>query len=124
VGKRPLRCPLCGHRFEADLRLCPRCSVPLGPAEGQEGRESRLRREARKIDPALAQGPLVVLVRARNEAEAEFLRGLLLEFGIPAVLRRASDLQAPDPFSGGPFELLVAASGLQAAREALQPRQR
>ena len=96
--------------------------MPLGRGNRPAGEVRRLREEARKVDPQFARGPLVRLVRARNEAEAEFLRGLLLEFGIPAVLRRAADLRAPEPLGGGPFELLVAESGLAAAREALEPR--
>jgi Putative prokaryotic signal transducing protein len=56
------------------------------------------------------------VTRARNQVEAEFVAGLLLEEGIPCVLRGAIGGYAPVV---GTREVLVPESGAQAAREAL-----
>jgi hypothetical protein len=74
---------------------------------------------ARKIKPQYAEGDLVKVAGARNQAEAEFLQGLLLEEGVPSVLRRARGFDVPDFLAAGPRDVLVPASGYQAAREVL-----
>ncbi len=51
-----------------------------------------------------------------NLAQAEFLAGLLLEEGIPSMLR--SSIAGYAPLTGG-RDVLVPESGAQAAREAL-----
>lgn len=56
---------------------------------------------------------------ARNQPEAEFIRGLLLEEGIPSLQRRARGFDVPDFLAAGPRDILVPASGARAAREAL-----
>jgi len=117
-----LRCPLCGTTHAEPERFCQHCGVPLGRVaqRGQgAGRPSALREQARKINPRYAEGPLVRLTRASNEPEGEMVRQLLLDAGIPALLRRAADRPIPELLAGGPFDVFVAAGGLQAAREAL-----
>jgi hypothetical protein len=57
-----------------------------------------------------------VIARARNQIEAEFIEGLLLEEGIPSMLRTPIGGYAP---LVGSREVLVPESGAQAAREAL-----
>ena len=52
-----------------------------------ESAASERQRAARKIKPQYAEGELVKVARARNRAQAEFIAGLLLEEGIPSVLR-------------------------------------
>jgi hypothetical protein len=111
-----LVCPACGHRQPPDDRFCARCGMPLVHAGGGEQRTSARQRRARKIKPQYAEGPTVVVTHARNQVEAEFIAGLLLEEGIPCVLRAAIGGYAPVV---GTREVLVPASGAQAAREAL-----
>lgn len=56
---------------------------------------------------------------ARNQAEAELLEGLLLEEGIPSLVRRTGGFDVPDFLASGPRELLVPAAGAELARELL-----
>jgi len=74
---------------------------------------------ARKIKPQYAEGQLVKVAGARNQAEAEFLQGLLLEEGVPSTLRRARGFDVPDFLAAGPRDVLVPASGYDAARDVL-----
>ena len=113
-----LVCPDCGTSHAGEERFCPRCGMPLvvAPAEAQlDERQER----ARKIDPRYADGPLVWAAGARNQVEAEFIAGLLLEEGVPSLIRRAAGFDVPDFMASGPREILVPASGAQAARDVL-----
>jgi hypothetical protein len=74
---------------------------------------------ARKIKPQLAEGELVRVAGAGNQAEAEFIQGLLLEEGVPSLLRRSAGFDVPDFLAAGPRDVLVPASGLLTAREVL-----
>jgi zinc-ribbon domain len=114
-----LVCPQCESEHGDDERFCPRCGMPLvhrGPAEAAP---SERQRRARKIKPEYTQGPLVRVTRARNQPEAEFLAGMLLEEGIPTLLRRSPAFDVPDFMASGPRELLVPESALAAARDVL-----
>jgi hypothetical protein len=117
----PLVCPGCGSRHEPDERFCPDCHLPLihdtrdQPAVPPT--ENQLR--ARKIKPQLAEGEPVRVAGARNLAEAEFIQGLLLEEGVPSMLRRSAGFDVPDFLAAGPRDILVPASGVTAAREVL-----
>jgi hypothetical protein len=91
--------------------------MPAG--RGSAGRVPPLHEAAAKIDPALSQGELIRVAGARNQAEAEFIQNLLLEEGIPSTLRRSAGFDVPDLLAAGPRDVLVAASGLPAAREVL-----
>ena len=62
---------------------------------------------------------LVKVARAENEAEAEFLQGLLLEEGVASSLRRTRGFDVPDFLAAGPRDVLVAPSESQVAREVL-----
>ena len=80
---------------------------------------------ARKIRPPYAEGPLVSVAAARHQAEAELLQGMLLEEGIPSLLRRSGGFDVPDFLAAGPRDVLVPQSGASAARDALgTPRRR
>ena len=74
---------------------------------------------ARKVIPSYAEGELVKVGYAHNQPEAEMIAGLLLEAGIPCVVRRARGFDVPDFLAAGPRDILVAAGGAAAAREAL-----
>ena len=84
------------------------------PWEGDERRQ-----RARKVDPRYRDGPLVSVAGARNLTEAEFLQGLLLEEGIPSMLRRSRGFDVPDFLAAGPRDVVVARSAYEAAREVL-----
>jgi hypothetical protein len=91
-----LLCPDCGTSHAGEERFCPLCGMPLvaAPAEAQvDERQER----ARKIDPRYADGPLVWAAGARNQVEAEFIAGLLLEEGVPSLIRRAAGFDVPAP---------------------------
>ena len=62
---------------------------------------------------------LVVVARAENEAEAEFLQSLLRLEGVPSMSRRAPGFDVPDFLAAGPRELLVPAAAEELARDAL-----
>jgi hypothetical protein len=74
---------------------------------------------ARKIKPQLAEGRLVRVAGAHNQAEGEFIQGLLLEEGVPSMLRRSAGFDVPDFLAAGPRDVLVPESGVAAAREVL-----
>jgi hypothetical protein len=56
----------------------------------------------------------------RNQAEAELIQGMLLEGGIPSLLRRTAGFDVPDFLAAGPRDVLVPEAGSEAARELLQ----
>jgi hypothetical protein len=115
----PLLCPSCASTHDADNRFCPECGMPLVAADGSEATVTERQQRARKIDPQYAQGSLVWVAGARNQAEAEFIAGMLLEEGIPSLVRRAAGFDVPDFLAGGPREILVPESGAPAARDTL-----
>lgn len=90
-----------------------------GPSGGDErvepARDAR-HELARKIDPRYADGELVRVGWAANQAEAELLQGLLLEHGIPSTLRRSRGFDVPDFLAAGPRDVFAPASGAEAAR--------
>ena len=64
-------------------------------------------------------GPLVKVAFARNQAEAEMLQGLLLEAGIPSVLKRSGGFDNPDFLSAGPHDVFVHSDLAKKARDLL-----
>lgn len=121
MEERPLVCVGCGARYPASERFCPSCRLPLGypGAEAAEAGLSDRRRRMRKIKPQLTEGRLVRVVGARNQAEGEFIQALLLEAGVPSVLRRSAGFDVPDFLAAGPRDVLVPAAGVETAREVL-----
>jgi hypothetical protein len=95
--------------------------MPLVPAAGEPLDEalSPAHERARKIDPRFTEGDLVRVAGGRNQAEAEFIQGLLLEEGIPSMLRRSAGFDVPDYLAAGPRDVLVPEAGAEAARELL-----
>ena len=122
-----LTCPGCGASAQGVERFCARCGLPLVLGDGDGvGAEpiadadlSERHRQARLVKPQLAEGPLVKVAWVRHQAEGEFLQSLLLEQGVPSLLRRAPGFDVPDMLFAGPRDVLVAASGVQTARETL-----
>lgn len=78
-----------------------------------------LRRRVRKIKPQLSEGDLVRVIGAANQAEAEMIQGMLLEEGVPSLVRRARGSDVPDFLAAGRRDVLVPASGVTTAREVL-----
>ncbi len=74
---------------------------------------------ARKIDPAFTQGELVRVAGGRNQAEAELIQGMLLEEGVPSMLRRSAGFDVPDFLAAGPRDVMVPESGAEVARDLL-----
>ena len=82
---------------------------PLSEAHGR----------ARKIDPAFTEGELVRAAGGRNQTEAEFIQALLLEWGVPSILRRSAGFDVPDFLAAGPRDVLVPEAGAETANEVL-----
>jgi hypothetical protein len=119
VSHEPLVCPNCGSQFSGEERFCPDCRLPLvHPGEAAIEVTERHAR-ARKVKPQLAEGELVRVAGARNQAEAEFIQGLLLEEGVPSLLRRTAGFDVPDFLAAGPRDVLVPSAGVVTAREVL-----
>jgi hypothetical protein len=109
-------CPTCGLAHPSSERFCEACGMPLVHTTGAEHAASARQQAARKIKPQYTEGELVKVAYAKNQPEAEFIAGLLLEEGIPCLLRNSIGGYSP---MIGPREVMVPASGAEAAREAL-----
>jgi hypothetical protein len=117
-----LVCPGCGAPGGAeDERFCAACGLPLVHADrsGLERPVTAAHERARKVRPQYTEGALVTVAGARNQAEAEMIQGILLEEGVPSMLRRTRGFDVPDMLAAGPRDVLVPASGAGAAREVL-----
>jgi zinc ribbon protein len=117
----PLVCPSCATPHPPDERFCSRCGMPLTYA-GRSDLEtpvSAAHARARKIKPQYTEGDLVRVAGARNQAEAELIQGLLLEEGVPSMLRRSRGFDVPDMLAAGPRDVMVPASGAAPARDVL-----
>jgi hypothetical protein len=121
VVEQPLECPRCGAPHPLEARFCRVCNMPLIfaglPADARTTTERHER--ARKIKPQYSEGALVRAAGARNQAEAEFIQGLLLEEGVPSTLQRTRGFDVPDMLAAGPRDVMVPASGYGAARDVL-----
>ena len=115
----PLVCPSCATPHPPDERFCSRCGMPLTYAERLETPVSAAHARARKIKPQYSEGDLVRVAGARNQAEAELIQGLLLEEGVPSMLRRSRGFDVPDMLAAGPRDVMVPASGAAPARDVL-----
>jgi hypothetical protein len=77
------------------------------------------RARARKVKKQFLDGELVAVAAGRNQPEAELIQGLLLEEGVPSMLRRSRGFDVPDMLAAGPRDVLVPAAGVATAREVL-----
>ena len=117
-----LVCTACATPHGLDERFCPDCGLPLvhSPEVVAAARPLTAAQErARKVRSTYAQGPLVRVAAARNQPEAELLQGLLLEHGIPSLVRRSGGFDVPDFLAAGPRDVLVPQSGELVARETI-----
>ncbi|HEX5223659.1 MAG TPA: hypothetical protein VFW29_00890 [Solirubrobacteraceae bacterium] len=113
-----LQCPSCGGVQRGQERFCEQCGMPLVLGGARE-EPLPIERHARRIKPQYSEGPLVKVASAPNQAQAEFIAGLLLAEGIPSMLRRSASFDVPEALVGGARDVLVPRSGAQAASEAL-----
>ncbi len=119
MAEGPAVCPSCGAEAEPGARLCPVCDVPLGFAAGALDETGERHERARKIKRQYAEGDLVTVATGRNQAEADFVANLLLEEGVPSLVRRSRGFDVPDMLAAGPRDVLVPRSGEDAARQIL-----
>ena len=120
-GPEGLTCPRCGREYALDARFCTDCDMPLvyaGEASAEEPR-SEAHGRARKIRPEFSRGELVRVAGGRNQAEAELIQNLLLEEGVPSILRRSAGFDVPDFLAAGQRDVLVPESGAGAAHDLL-----
>jgi hypothetical protein len=89
-------------------------------ATGVEAPRDERHERARKIRPEFTRGELVRVAGGRNQAEAELIQGLLLEEGVPSMLRRTAGFDVPDFLAAGPRDVMVPESGAAIARETLR----
>ena len=116
MAEDALICPSCARAHLPSERFCEACGMPLVHLENREPQASERQRRARKIKPQYAEGALVTVATVQNLAQGEFVAGLLLEEGIPSILRGAIAGHGP---LAGTRDVLVPESGAEAAREAL-----
>ena len=114
-----LHCPACGTSYDEPERFCPDCKLPLVRAEGVIERVGEAPRARPEDQAAVHRGPLVRVTGARNQAEAEFIQGLLLEEGVPSMLKRSAGFDVPDFLAAGPRDILVPEAAVATAREVL-----
>ena len=114
-----LVCPHCSLDHEVGERFCRRCGMPLAYADGEQEPVTAEHERARKVRPQYARGELVKVAWARNLAEGELIQGILLDQGIPSILRRTRGFDVPDFLAAGPRDVLVPESGREAARALL-----
>jgi hypothetical protein len=115
-------CPSCAAVHGPEERFCRDCGLPLVLAAGADAPGERLseaRERARQVLPQYSEGPLTRVATARNQPEAEMLEGLLLQQGIPSLVRRSGGFDVPDFLASGPRDILVPVSGAELAREVL-----
>ena len=92
--------------------------MPLG-GEPLEAPLSEAHGRARKVNPVYTEGRLVRVAGGRNQAEAELIQNILLEEGVPSVVRRTAGFDVPDFLAAGPRDVMVPLAGAEAARDVL-----
>jgi len=95
--------------------------MPLVRADAETVQSPRdeAHERARKIDPRFVEGELVRVAGGRHQAEAELIQGMLLEEGVPSILRRSPGFDVPDFLAAGPRDVFVPLAGMEVAREVL-----
>jgi hypothetical protein len=117
----PLTCPRCAISHPLSERFCRNCGMPLVYAGAREAEPiTDAHERARKVRPQFARGELMRVTGARSLADGEMIQGILLDQGIPSMLRRTRGFDVPDFLAGGPRDVLVPESGYERARELLR----
>lgn len=115
-----LVCPRCALSHELDERFCRECGMPLVYAGTRETEPiTDAHERARKVRPQYARGELVRVTGGRNLADSELIQNILLDQGIPSILRRTRGFDVPDFLAAGPRDVLVPESGYEQARALL-----
>ena len=116
----PLACPKCARRYPLEERFCPVCEMPLVYAGGNEQEPTTdAHARARKVKPQFTGGEVIRVAGGRNQAEAELIQNMLLEEGIPSILRRTRGFDVPDFLAAGPGGGMVHEAGYEPARDLL-----
>ncbi|MFL5907304.1 MAG: hypothetical protein ACJ75Z_06865 [Solirubrobacterales bacterium] len=117
----PLTCPRCAISHPLSERFCSNCGMPLVYAGTREEEPiTDAHERARKIRPQFSHGELIRVTGSRSLADGEMIQGILLDQGIPSMLRRARGFDVPDFLASGPRDVLVPESGFETARELLR----
>src|SRR3954452_20467786 len=117
----PLTCPRCAMSHPLSERFCRNCGMPLVYAGTREEEPiTDAHERARKIRPQFSHGELIRVTGSRSLADGEMIQGILLDQGIPSMLRRGRGLDVPGFLASGPREGRVAESGFEPARELLR----
>src|SRR4051812_18458765 len=114
-GGSPLTCPRCALPHPMSERFCRNCGMPLvyvGTREEEPITEAHER--ARKVRPQFAHGDLIRVTGARSLADGEMVQSILLDNGIPSMLRRTRGFAVPDFLAAGARGPLGPPSGYQA----------
>jgi hypothetical protein len=115
-----LTCTRCAISHDASERFCRQCGMPLVYAGTREQEPiTDAHEKARKVRPQYARGDLVRVTGGRNLSDSELIQGILLDQGIPSILRRTRGFDVPDFLAAGPRDVLVPESGYERARELL-----
>ncbi len=115
-----LTCSRCAISHDAGERFCRQCGMPLVYAGTREQEPiTDAHEKARKVRPQYARGDLMRVTGGRNLSDSELIQGILLDQGIPSILRRTRGFDVPDFLAAGPRDVLVPESGYERARELL-----
>jgi hypothetical protein len=94
--------------------------MPLVYAHAREEEPATAAHErARKVRPQFAHGDLIRVTGARSMADGELIQAILLDHGVPSMLRRVRGFDVPDFLAAGPRDVMVPESGYETAREVL-----
>jgi hypothetical protein len=117
-----LVCPGCGEAApDPSERFCASCGMPLVLADAGEDDVvlTPAQERARKVKKQYLDGPLVRVTSVRHQAEAELVQGMLLEEGVPSLVRRTGGMDVPDMMFAGARDVLVPQAGYEVARQVL-----